>query len=81
MLSWEKLVTDIFFATASPQSILQGLLSRIGAFSKNLPQIAADFNSLSAKYTIVNIYQGGDQGSMSGGVLVVSIISLANQTS
>ena len=80
ILSWEKLVFDIFFATTSSQSIVHSLPSRIGAFSEILPQIAADFNSLSTKYRIVNICQGGNQRLMSGGGLVVSIILLAHQT-
>ena len=80
MLSWENLVFDIFLATTSSQSVVQGLPSRIRAFSKVLPQIAADFNSLSTKYGIVNICQGSDQGSMSGGEPVVSIILLVHQT-
>ena len=80
ILSWENLVFDIFVATTSSQSIVQGLLGSIRAFSKVLPQIAADFNSLCTKYSVVNIYQGGDQGSMSVGEPVVSIILLARQT-
>ena len=80
MLSWEKLVTDIFYATTSSQSMVQGLLSRIGGFSKVLPQITTDFNSLSTNYSIVNIYQGGDPGLVSGGGLVVSTVVFAHQT-
>ena len=80
VLSWENLVFDIFSATNSSQSVVQDLPSRIRAFSKVLPQITADFNSLSTKHSVVNIYQGGDQGSMSGGEPAVSIILLAHQT-
>ena len=80
MLSWEKLVFDIFIATNSSQSIVHSLLSRIRAFSKILPQIAADFNSIGTKYSIVNICQGGNQRLMSSGGLVVSIFLLAHQT-
>ena len=79
VLSWENLVFDIFLATTSSKSVVQGLPSRIRAFSKVLPQITADFNSLSTKYSVVNIYQGGDQGSMFGEP-GVSIILLAHQT-
>ena len=38
--------------------MIQGLLNRIRAFSKMLPQITANFDSLRAKYSVVNIYQG-----------------------
>ena len=72
MLSWEDLVFNIFLATCSPESIIQGLPNRIRAFLKTLPQITAEFNSLRAKYSFVNICQGDDQGPMSGGESVVS---------
>lgn len=72
MLSCEDLVFNIFLATCSSGSMIQGLPNRIRAFSKTLPQITADFDSLRAKDSVVNIYQG----SMSSGESVVSNLLL-----
>ena len=65
MLSWEDLVFNIFLATCSPESIIQGLPNRIRAFSKTLPQITAEFNCLRAKHVFVNICQGDGENVVS----------------
>ena len=70
--SWEDLIFNIFLATRTSGSVVLQMSSRIRAISKILPRITAGFNSLHAKYSLVNFYQSNDQGSMLGGESVVS---------
>lgn len=72
MLSWENLTINIFLATCTSESIISESASSIRAISKVLPRITADFHSLHAKYSLVNLYQSNDQGSMLGRESVVS---------
>ena len=68
-----KSVTNIFSATYPSRSVFPDLpADRIEDFSDKLPQVTNAFLALYAKYSIVNIYQGNDQGPLLVGEFAVS---------
>lgn len=73
-MSWSDLVFNIVFATHSSSAPVYHLPSGIKTFSKALALVTIEFNSISTRASVVNVYQEGCDSAAEGENLVRKVL-------
>ena len=73
-MSWGDLVFNIVLATHSTSAPVYYLPSGVETFSKALASVAIEFNSISTRASVVNVYQEGCDSSAGGQNLVSKVV-------